>query len=308
MVSEVIKASAPGKIMLLGEHAVLHGRRCLVAAVNRRIYLTVKKRPDRQLTIRSQLGEFHAEIDDLEIREPFQFVLTVVARYRNRLETGIDIEINSDFSERIGFGSSAAVTVAATAAMHVLLNESLLPENLFSESCSIVREVQGTGSGADVAASVYGGVLAYRQDPLDILELPASFPITLVYSGEKTPTVSVIAAVEANRARDPEIYSDLYDVIDHSVESAVGAIRERNLPAFGRLMNINQGIMDALGVNTQKLASIVCALRQDPGILGAKISGSGLGDCVVGLGTLKNERFPHELVPAEIDPEGVRIG
>ena len=160
-----ISVSAPGKLMLLGEHAVLQRKQALVAAIDKRVRVTISRRCDKLVSIRSSLGEFETSLENLEVQKPFKFVIATVKNMRHLLSTGIDIVVESDFKETIGFGSSAAVTVALCGAIRVLDCGELNLEKVFAAGVDVIREVQGVGSGADVAASVYGGLLRYRAIP-----------------------------------------------------------------------------------------------------------------------------------------------
>ena len=299
------KASAPGKLMLLGEHAVLHGSRCIVCAVNQRMTVEVTPRDDRRITIDSALGRFATDLDNLQIDPTFRFILTAVKNFPQPLPGGFDLIVRSDFTSTVGLGSSASVTAAMTAALFHLVNLPLDPQQIFAHSLKTVRAVQGAGSGADLAASVFGGVLLYRTVPPEIKQLVHIHPLSVVYSGAKTPTTQVIKLVEEKRMRFPNLFQKIYDAMDESAGLAAQAIGAQNWPRFGELLNLNQGLMDALGVSSRVLSDIAYALRGQPGILGAKISGSGLGDCVVGLG--EAGKFDYELLPLTMSREGVRI-
>jgi mevalonate kinase len=307
MASGSIMASAPGSLMLLGEHAVLHGRLAVVAAVDRRIAVRLTPRRDTHVVIRSALGEYETELSHLEPVEPFRFVLAALRRQASRLTTGFDISVEAQFSHRIGFGSSAAVTVATTAALHAACGDALDPPRVASEGVEVIRAVQGLGSGADVAASVHGGLLTYRAQPIEVEKLAPRYPLTAVYSGSKMPTPEVVKRVETQRADFPHIYNEIYDLMEQCSLDAFDAIAHQDWPTLGRLLNIAQGFMEAIGVNNARLAGIVYGLREDPAILGSKISGSGLGDCVVALGRTRREHFAYEIIPVDIAPEGVRI-
>ncbi len=153
----------------------------------------------------------------------------------------------------------------------------------------MVHQVQdGRGSGTDLVAAVYGGVVGYTVAGPGVApqvhRLQGIPTISLFYVGYKMKTPDVLKRVEGFAAQSPELYADLYQLMGRTTEQAEQAVDNADWPQFGRLMNIYQGLMDALGVNDAYLAEIIYSLRSSPDVLGAKISGSGLGDCVLALG------------------------
>lgn len=303
----MIRASAPGSLMLFGEHAVLHGRRALVCAVSSRLTVRLTPRADRRVRIESALGRHETSLDAPEPSIPFRFVVAALAHRGAGLPAGFDLAIDSEFSPTVGLGSSAAVTVATLAALDALAGRATDRGTLARDAREIIRRVQGAGSGADAAASVFGGIVAYRADPLDIRRIAQAPPLTLVYSGAKTPTPEVIRRVESARAAMPEIFDAIYETMGRVAEEATAAIERADWTRTGALMNVAQGLMDAIGVNNSALSSIVHALRADPGVLGAKISGSGLGDCVVAIGRPARPDPALCEIPVAVSPEGLIV-
>ena len=301
------KASAPGSLMLLGEHAVLHGKYAVVCAVHRRIEVTLCPRPDHTVRLLSNLGDCAMDIDQLTARKEFRFVTAVIRLYRRRLPSGFDLRIRSQFSHKVGLGSSAAVTVAAAAAIRAWLGLKTAPKNLLRDAVGVIRAVQGLGSGADVAASVFGGIVLYRARSLDVRPLGKLYPITVLYSGSKKPTAEVVRIVERSRRRYPGLFRKIYNLMNMSSLQAAHAIRVGDWRRVGEIMNINQVLMEGIGVSNEKLSMMAYALCNDRRILGAKISGSGLGDCVIGLGRSKRRRWPQTELPVKLSLNGVRI-
>lgn len=298
------RASAPGSLMLMGEHAVLHGHRALVCAVDQRLTVTATPRHDRCITITSALGQAAADLDALPHTPPFQFVWAAIEAAQP--PHGVDLEITADFSHKLGLGSSAAVTVATLAALHA--DPTPLDHNALHERATrVIQTVQGRGSGADAAASVYGGIVAYRAAPRKINPLMAIHDLAVIYAGYKTPTAEVIARVEQAAAERPALYAGFYHEIDDCVRAAIDAICRDDWNETGHWFDANHALMNALGVNDPNLEKIVQGLRAQPGILGAKISGSGLGDCAIGLGQLTDWSLPYEVLPCRMTLEGVRL-
>jgi mevalonate kinase len=303
------KASAPGSLMLLGEYAVLHGKHALVCAVDRRITVTLTPRTDTQIVITSSVGNLTTTLADLTIAPPFQFVIATLKKFQRQLTSGCEIVIASDFSDKIGLGSSAAVTTALFAALTAWFEISLSANDMIKQVRAIIRSVQGIGSGADVAACVLGGLVVYKAAPFYVEKLPGNLPLTAAYAGYKTPTVTAVQQVNDFFAHHPGIFQKLCHAIDECATQGIASIKAENWQVLGKIMNMQQGLMESLGVNTPELAEAIVALRAHPDILGVKISGSGLGDCVIALGEANSLSFNNNklaLIPIQMSTQGVR--
>lgn len=294
--------------MLLGEHAVLRGHPAIACAVNKRLKIILKPRADKAVLLHSTLGEHETTLDELVPNESFRFVLGAIRACKEGLAQGFELDIRSEMSHQMGLGSSAAVTVATLAALAGAQGKAPDSHCLLECGTRIIRKVQGgVGSGADVAASTYGGCLRFYAETQEVVKLSTTPPLTVLYSGHKTPTPEVIAIVEENRKKQPQLFDELDRLIGDVVQRAFEAASRGDWAAMGELMNVNQGLMDALGVNNAKLAELVFALREDPNIHGSKISGSGLGDCVVGLGKSMRRDWGVPSLAVQVEARGATV-
>ena len=291
--------------MLMGEHAVLRGQPAIVCAISKRMKIELTPREDQAVLLHSALGEHETTLDELAPSDSFRFVLGAIRTCRADLKQGFELDIKSEMSHQMGLGSSAAVTVATLAALAGAQGKEPAPGYLLEAGVRVIRKVQGgVGSGADVAASTYGGCLRFYAESQEVVKLPKAPQLTVLYSGSKMPTPEVIAVVEENRKRQPETFAQLDALIGAVVQRAFEAAARGDWAAMGQLMNVNQGLMDALGVNDAKLAELVFALREDPNVHGSKISGSGLGDCVVGLGKAMRRDWGVPSLAVQVDLAG----
>lgn len=299
-----INASAPGTLMLLGEHAVLHGSKALVLAVDKRIRVRLQPCSDQCVRIDSALGQYQSALELLQPDPAFSFVLAAIDSLKTRLPGGFSLQIESDFSHQVGLGSSAAVTVAVLAALNHWIDPGL-KQGLFEQARAVMLSVQGRGSGADLAAAIEGGVVEYqlsgerrRFEPLP--------QIGLYYCGYKLKTPVVLERVAQAREQLPELYDQLYRLMGQCADQASHAAEVGDWLQLGRLMNVYQGLMDALGVNDARLSQMIYSLRQCDTVQGAKISGSGLGDCVISLG-LPSHSDGLDAIPVQVSPRGVEV-
>lgn len=285
-----VKSSAPGSMMILGEYAVLHGKPALVCAIDKRITVTLTPRSDHRIEIESSLhGHYATDLSTFLVKKPFHFVLEALKQYHTQLKWGCNINIVSEFSDKIGLGSSAAITVAMLAATMSWLDIRVAPDDLILQGREVVRRIQGIGSGADVAASVCGGLIGYRAEPLEVEKIFTTHPITVLYAGYKTPTVEAIKYVQERFSAYPILFREINNSIGQCALEGIHSTQKNAWTNLGIIMNIQQGMMESLGVSSPLLQEMVEDLRKQSGILGAKISGSGMGDCVIGLGDVHEQ-------------------
>ncbi len=302
-----LKASAPGSLMLLGEYAVLYGKPALVCAVDKRIAVTLTPRTDETIEIHSASHGHHVTtLSQLTIEKPFHFVLGALKHYQTRLRRGCNIEITSEFSDKVGLGSSAAVTAATLAAIITWLNIKISPIELIRQGRTVIRQVQGTGSGADIAASVFGGIVGYQPQPLMAEKFSTLHPLSVIYAGFKTPTVEAIKQVQQTFSTRPQLFRHLQNGIGQCALDGIQYVRQADWTKLGEIMTIQQGMMESLGVSMPLLRDLIEKLHQQPGMLGAKISGSGLGDCVIGLGELTHVPDSLHHIPVMMTQQGVQ--
>ncbi|MDG6778551.1 mevalonate kinase [Thiomicrorhabdus sp. zzn3] len=295
---------APANLMLLGEHSVVYGQPALACSVDRFIEMEWQRTDDSIICIDSALGQYSFTLTELKnesskLDHPkLRFVLHALKTFAGDLEHGLQIEIRSEFSDTIGLGSSAAVLAATLVGLNQItqLNHDLAA--LFALGHQIILQIQGRGSGTDLAASLNGGVLFFepqnsnRPAQFHSIEQHPLERITLIYSGYKTSTAEVLQHVAEHWQSQPDLLEQLYALMGNTTRQAMQALTEGQFKEFFALCNVYQGLMDALGVSDATLSQLVYQLRARNNIQAAKISGSGLGDCVIGFGSLDTHNAP----------------
>jgi len=305
--SQLIKTSAPGSTMFFGEHAVLHGGLGIAIAVNKRIHIDLTPRTDSIIQINSALGDYESTLEKLAPSETFNFLLAVIKLYHPK--KGFNLRVESEFSHQVGLGSSAAVTAAACYALAQFTNHAMDKNSIFTKALEVIKEVQGLGSGCDLAASVFGGVIGLKIEQnlhrtIRAIKLQTVPKIALYYCGYKMKTTEVLKLVNEFEKKEPTYYGKLYKKMASVSEKAIKAILDNDWTTVSLLMDDYQELMVKLGVSDPKLNKMITTLKHSPDIHGAKISGSGLGDCILTLGeSLTNE--VGELIQIQISTEGI---
>ncbi|MDO4777130.1 MAG: mevalonate kinase [Cardiobacteriaceae bacterium] len=299
----MIHTSAPGSLMISGEHAVVYGHPAIVCAIDQRIHVRLAPGDDGQVHIESALGHYCAPVGLLHPDAKLRFVLACLERYPG--SGALRLHIDSAIDPTLGLGSSAAVTVATLAALAAHGGHDTSLPTLHAQALTIIRGLQGRGSGADLAASLWGGMIAYRNLPtvhITPLPLPPA-PPSLRYAGYKTPTGEVLAQVAARMQHDPGRYEQLYQRMGETTAQTIAAAQAENWPLFYSLLNRYQQHLHDLGVCDATQQQHLHEALRHPATHAAKISGSGLGDCIVAFaGTL-----PAQHSPIRISRSGLMI-
>lgn len=305
-----VNAMAPGSLMIAGEHAVLRNYHAVVGSIDKFVRVSLKPLAIPNIEIESTLGSVRYARADFDVQLPFSFVSQAILLYEPEfpLGCGVRLEIESELSTQTGVGSSAAVTIAALAALHAsVAGTPAAPEYLWRRGLEVVRAIQGTGSGADLAAAAYGGILLYRQNEGVLLRKLTLHPLTLVYAGYKRRTAEVIEIVNAAAANDPDHFDQCFRGMDRLAVDVMHAWDHDEARLFKNIQLL-QGLMGDIGVCDDVLADIVACLRAQPGVKAAKISGSGLGDCVLGMGALSDSSaIPYAQIPVAFGNQGVSV-
>lgn len=295
MIDSPIRVSAPGKLMLLGEHAVVHQRACLVTAMDARLHMTLELNDDDlTATIDApDVGVAHAQrrISDLfadqqALAPGTRFIESTLAVFRDHfgLPRGVHISTRNDFAATKGLGSSSATVACTLFGLSTLFDIDLAPRALFDLGLEAVLNVQRTGSGFDLAAAIYGGTLYYENraarhiEPLDIPMLP----LVVAYSGVKADTPTYVRRVTQHLTDWPQTMNSIFDTMQQIVLDGRTALLDGDWSRLGELMDFQHGLAHAIGVDTPETVALVFAAR-GAGAYGAKLSGAGGGDCMIAL-------------------------
>ena len=318
-----VTVSAPGKLMLFGEHAVVYDHPCLVTAVDQRISLTAEiiDTPDFELEATDvDITGYKKPISELgqgEIPKGAKFVEIAVKNIYEQfgLDKGIRVTTSSEFSSKFGFGSSSASTVCAVKALSELFDLKLDSKGVFDLAFKAVLDIQGKGSGFDVAAATYGGTLYFVTggktiEPLNI----DSLPLIVGYTGVKADTVTLINQVKEKFADNKTRLDEIYNEIDGIVEKAKPEVVSSNWEAVGKLMIQNQTLLKELGVSIEKLDDMITG-AVNGGAYGGKLSGAGGGDCMIAFGPSESlteirkgiTDAGGEIMDIKTNAEGVRV-
>ena len=256
-------ASAPGKTILFGEHSVVYDEPAIAGAVNKRAVVSLRKSENKYSTLKSNDLGFEVRMDTRRgtytlIRgKPgiIRYILNAMGKFHDHSPIDMDLSLNLPIGS--GLGSSAAVTVATIAALHHFHGVEFNKETLAHEAHGVEEDVQGIASPLDTLISTYGGLIYLSREKM-------------------------VKNVKTLKENYPELVDPIISTMGKIANEARVAIIKNDVDRMAELMNLNQGLLDSLGVNTFELSRMIYTAR-DNGALASKITGSGGGGSIISL-------------------------
>jgi len=304
-------ASAPGKVILFGEHFVVYDEPAVVMAVDLRVNVSVEEVQERGVFVESQdlsvsgtfiKDLFTPKIGGMNARttlEPIHLAVKAVSKQR-KLKGGLYVKVKSEIPVAAGLGSSAAVAVATVAAVAKVLEIDLSREEISQLAYGAEEYVHGKPSGVDQTISTFGGVITYRSTQgFSPLKTSTSIPLVIGNTGQKRSTGELVSLVRGRMERFPEVMNPIIQAGGNLTLSAIEALRKGDLYSLGELMNTNHGLLSSIGVSNDMLDRLVNAARK-AGALGSKLTGAGGGGCMIALA----DRSKIDKVAEAIDKAG----
>ena len=304
-------ASAPAKIILFGEHFVVHGTKAILAAIDKRVTVTSTFTENKTIKVNSQLGTIEVPISSSheEVKSEFRPFVYLANKIINSDQnaSGLEITIDSDIPIGVGLGSSSACCVAAAASISELFNE-LPSEEILKMSIEAEKTIFPDTSGADCTVCTYGGMIGYPS----IEKIDNTFELNLLIANSMIPhnTKNSVEKVNKFKENDEERFSQLCDLENGLIDEVVVAMKNNDAIAFGLKMSENQKYLEEIQVSNDTLRDMISSLKEIS--LGTKITGAGDGGCIIALVKDENMDKVPALLPkdkecfsAKIDTKGV---
>ncbi len=322
-----ITASAPGKVILFGEHAVVYGKPAIAVAVNRYVHIKMGERSDNRIHVQTpQLGvSGYLELEDETIKCEnnhktgiLSYILRSLIIIQNetglKFEKGLEIVLELEIPIGAGLGSSAAVTVATLAAAFKYFKQEFNRDKIARLAHQVELEVQGEASPIDTTLSTFGGAIYLSPETGEIIKLNLDWDIPLVigHTRRESNTGELIKTVRSKKEKYPSLINPIFESMEQITLEAREALTRKDENELGELMNFNHGLLDALGVNTPVLSKMVYLARES-GAKGSKITGAGGGGSIIAYcpgkkdEVLKQLKKEEKAFPIKISGDGCQV-
>ena len=276
-------ASAPGKVILFGEHFVVYGVKAILCSINKRVTVTAEKTSERKISINSKIGKLELEPDKpiSEINSPLKPFYYLANKAVENKDTGIHIQIDSEIPLGAGLGSSSACCVAGAAAIFKLFG-NISKEEVLKLAIEAERTIFENTSGADCTVCTYGGIMEYDKNKgFKKIEHEPNFQLVIINSNIEHSTQSMVSKVKEFENKNKEEFSKLSNLESKLVEDVLKLVKENKIQEIGQKMNQNQEYLENIGISNKELTKMIKIGQESS--FGAKITGSGGGGCIFAL-------------------------
>jgi mevalonate kinase len=280
-----VKASAPGKIILFGEHAVVYGRPALAIPVTQ-IHADVEVLDSARagIWIHAPDVNLHAELNTLPSDHPLASVIhNFLFLFRVTPFPNLEVNIFSTIPVASGLGSGAAVTVALTRALSAHLARPMPDEEINAFAYEIEKLHHGTPSGIDNTVITYAmPVYFVKGQTIEMFKVGTPFTIVIGDTGISAPTKESVGDVRKLWEADKPKWENIFDKVGEITEEARKNIESGKWELLGKLMDQNHSLLQEMTVSSPELDRLVSGARS-AGALGAKLSGGGRGGNMIAL-------------------------
>jgi mevalonate kinase len=305
--SSVGKGSGFGKVILFGEHFVVHGVPGIVSAIDSTTDAEVKK-TGKGITVKDErkTAKGYSEEKKLQQLESIERMLKTM---KIDPKTPLSIWLGGSLPGFSGLGASAASSVAIARAIAEEFGMNLPDKRINEIAYEAEKAYAGNPSGIDNTAATYGGLLWFKKnmsggpDTIEKLSIRKPVEIIIGSTGIVANTKAMVEGVAERKKKNPQKYDPLFKQAETLAFTGRKALNEFDLKKVGELMNENHRLLQEIEVSCKELDHLV-ELARKQGAFGAKLTGGGGGGCMTALTPTKELQ---EKVAAAIEKEGFQV-
>ena len=302
------KASAPGKVILFGEHFVVYGIKAILCAINKRITVTAEKMDGGKISIQSNIGNLELKPGKSisEINSPLKPFYYLANKMLKNENAGIKIIVESNIPLGVGLGSSSACCVAGAAAISRLFRKTS-NEEILVLAIEAEKTIFKNTSGADCTVCTYGGIMEYdKENGFHKIESKPNFHLVIANSNIEHSTESVVGKVRQFKEKNEIQFTSLCKKESKLIEEVLELLIENNIEKLGTKIKENQEYLETIGISNDKLREMIQIGQTES--WGAKITGAGGGGCIYALTDESNlERTINQFKDKNYDCFSVKI-
>ncbi len=277
------RQSAYGKVILLGEHAVVYGRPAVALPIPLAVEAAVRREGEG---VNILIPRWGLEQKVHENTQGLAGILANVLDELSLLKENMIIEVFPHVPRAMGLGGSSALAVAVLRALSHTYQLGLSDGRINELAFECEKAAHGTPSGVDNTVATYGTPLRYQRDGdtprYESLKLGQPLELVVGITGKESLTADTVARVRASWQQYPDRYESIFDQIALLTEAGAEALVSGRLAELGELMNLCHGYLNALQLSTPELEELIHIARAN-GALGAKLTGGGGGGSMVAL-------------------------
>lgn len=280
------RSSASGKVILLGEHAVVYGRPAIALPIPLAVESAIQQHSNKSDGINLVIPRWGLEqrlkLDNLH---GLSGILVKLLTQLELHERSMTIEVFPHVPRAMGLGGSSALAVAVIRALDTSYKLGLTDAQVNALAFECEKEAHGTPSGIDNTVATYGTALVYENNGTPKFnEVLVGEPVQLVVglTGKESLTANTVAKVRNSWLAHQQRYEGIFDQMAALTNAGVDALRNAHWQELGELMNLCQGYLNALQLSTPELEELIHISREH-GALGAKLTGGGGGGSMLAL-------------------------
>ncbi|MBU0530474.1 MAG: mevalonate kinase [Nanoarchaeota archaeon] len=274
-----------GKVILFGEHFVVHGVPSIASAISSKTTAIVEKKGGTGIEVVDERPEIPGyKKEKLEMQEDSdKRILEAVGI--NTDETGVKITLGGDLMAASGVGASAASCAAIARALSEEFSLGFDDEKINQIAYEGEKGYHGSPSGIDNTAATFGGLIWFiKGDPNIIEKMKIEKPLYIVMgnTGIVANTKAAVEGVKERKEKEPDKYNKIFEDAKNLIHDARKALEAGDVEKVGKLMDENHRLLQEIEVSSPELDMLV-SLAKENGALGAKMTGGGLGGYMYAL-------------------------